>query len=136
MEIIKCTADDVKELAVLNKQLIEDEKSDNPMSVNELGERMLGFISGDYDAFFFKEDGVTVGYALVRRASVPPYLRQFFIAREYRRRHFGKRAFEKLMERLGTDSVMIDVLPWNERGLMFWKSLGFRETCISMRYEA
>ena len=40
------------------------------------------------------------------------------------------------MERLGTDSVMIDVLPWNERGLMFWKSLGFRETCISMRYEA
>ena len=136
MDIVKCSNEDIKELAILNKQLIEDEKSDNPMSVGELGERMTGFINGDYDAFFFKEDGVTVGYALVRRACVPPYLRQFFIAREYRRRHFGKQAFEKLMKCLSMDSVTIDVLPWNERGLRFWKSLGFNETCVSMKYEA
>ncbi|MBE5929916.1 MAG: GNAT family N-acetyltransferase [Lachnospiraceae bacterium] len=42
MEIRKCTLEDVSQLAVLNKQLIEDEQSNNPMTVKELEERMSG----------------------------------------------------------------------------------------------
>lgn len=36
MIIKKCTIKDVKRLAELNKQLIEDEKSDNKMNLYEL----------------------------------------------------------------------------------------------------
>ena len=43
-------------------------------------------------------------------------------------------AFRELMAYLKLDTVDIDVLPWNERGMSFWKSCGFAETCVSMRY--
>ena len=134
MQITRCSSRDIHELAVLNKRLIEDEKSDNPMGIPELEERMNTFLSGDYDAYFFAEAGETIGYALVRRTSSPLYLRQFFIDREYRRMHYGREAFQELIKTLRTDTIDIDVLPWNEPGLAFWKSLGFSETCISMRF--
>ena len=82
MQITRCSSRDIHELAVLNKRLIEDEKSDNPMGIPELEERMNTFLSGDYDAYFFAEAGKTIGYALVRRTSSPLYLRQFFIDRD------------------------------------------------------
>ena len=36
MLIKECTNQDVPQLALMNKHLIEDEKSNNPMSVEEL----------------------------------------------------------------------------------------------------
>ena len=134
MLIVKCTGRDIHTLAVLNKRLIEDEKSDNPMSPEELESRMEGFLSGGYDAYFFRENGQTVGYALVRHTCLPLYLRQFYIDRAYRRKHYGEKAFRELMKLLQADTIDIDVLPWNEAGLRFWQSLGFTETCISMKY--
>ena len=134
MQIKLCSKSDVSRLAEMNKHLIEDEKSDNPMGIPELEERMNTFLSGDYDAYLFAENGKTIGYALVRRTSSPLYLRQFFIDREYRRMHYGREAFQELMKTLRTDTIDIDVLPWNEPGLAFWKSMGFTETCISMRF--
>lgn len=134
MRIIRCSAGDAPGLAVLNKRLIEDEQSSNPMNLRELEERMIGFLNGEYDAYYFQEDGTTVGYALVRRTVSPLYLRQFYIDRAYRRRHLGEQAFRALLETLQTDTIDIDVLPWNTAGAAFWKSLGFSETCISMRY--
>ena len=133
MILKKCTTDDLLRLAAMNKRLIEDEKSSNPMTLKELEDRMEGFITGEYNAFFFEEEGQIVGYALVRHTSDPLYLRQFYIEREQRRRHYGKQAFKLLMDHLDTDVIDIDVLPWNESGFSFWKSLGFTETCISMR---
>ena len=134
MQIVKCTGQDIHTLAVLNKCLIEDEKSDNPMSVEELESRMEGFLSGGYDTYLFRENGETVGYALVRHSCSPLYLRQFYIDRAYRRKHYGEKAFRELLDILRTDTIDIDVLPWNTAGLQFWKSLGFTETCISMEY--
>ena len=135
MEIIICTIQDVKQLAVMNRRLIEDEQSANPMNLIELEERMKGFLEGEYDAYFFREEGNIVGYALIRNTSDPLYLRQFFIEREYRRRHYGRKAFEELIKYLQVNTITVDVLPWNERGMAFWKSLGFSETHISMKYE-
>lgn len=135
MNIIKCGMEDTPRLAVMNKMLIEDEQSDNPMNVEELQNRMAGFLSGDYTAFFFTEQEEIIGYALIRHTSDPVYLRQFFIDRPYRGQHKGQQAFRELMAHLGLDTVDIDVLPWNERGMSFWKSCGFAETCVSMRYK-
>ena len=136
MQIIQAGLQDAARLALLNKRLIEDERSDNPMCVAELESRMLGFLRGEYHAYFFSEDGETVGYALVRHTATPLYLRQFSIDRDFRRRHYGQTAFRLLMERLQADVIDIDVLPWNEAGRLFWKSCGFQETCVSMRRKA
>lgn len=56
MRIQKCSMNDVSELALLNKQLIEDEKSDNAMNIVELEKRMKEFLETDYSAYFFVED--------------------------------------------------------------------------------
>lgn len=135
MQIKECTATDSYMLAEMNKRLIEDEKSNNPMNIEELKGRMQEFLEGEYAAYFFLEEDVVIGYALVRYTSNPLYLRQFFIEREYRRKKNGKQAFQKLMEYLNVETMDIDVLPWNNRGLSFWQSCGFKETCISMRYK-
>ena len=135
MEIKKCTLDDVSLLAVLNKQLIEDEQSNNPMTLKELEERMRGFLRSEYKAYFFRDEGAVVGYALVKHRCTPLYLRQFLIAREYRQKHYGTEAFHALLEYLGVEQMDIEVLPWNERGMRFWESCGFKEISRYMRFE-
>ena len=139
MEIVKCSAKDISLLTTMNKQLIEDEQSTNTMKLEELEKRMEGFLSTEYNAYFFEDEKSVssdkiVGYALVKHTVSPLYLRQFYIRRECRRNHFGSEAFKLLLDYLKVDSIDIDVLPWNERGMAFWKSMGFAETCISMRY--
>ena len=134
MQIKKCTEQDIPELAAMNKQLIEDEKSDNPMSITELENRMRGFLSGEYEAYFFLNENNIAGYALVKNNCTPPYLRQFFICRKFRRMHLGSEAFKLLLEAVGTDIVDIEVLPWNEVGIKFWEKLGFKEISRYMRY--
>ena len=62
MEIIKCSMEDVSRLAAMNKKLIEDEQSDNAMNIEELQNRMAGFLSGDYSAYFFSEQDEIIGY--------------------------------------------------------------------------
>ena len=136
MMIIQCTSQDIQTLAVLNKRLIEDEKSDNPMSPDELEKRMTDFLSSEYNAYFFKEAEEIVGYALIRHTCTPLYLRQFYIDRTYRRKHYGEKAFHELLKLLQVDTINIDVLPWNEGGLRFWGKMGFTPTCISMNYKS
>ncbi|MDE6748973.1 MAG: GNAT family N-acetyltransferase [Lachnospiraceae bacterium] len=134
MNVIKCALKDVGTLAILNKQLIEDEKSDNPMNVKELEERMKSFLTTDYQAYFFEVDDSIVGYALVKTTCTPLYLRQFLIDRKYRKKHYGTNAFHSLMRYLGVEDIDIEVLPWNEAGKCFWESCGFREISRYMRY--
>lgn len=135
MDIRKCILDDVPQLAFFNKQLIEDETSNNPMTIEELEERMTGFLKSEYDAYFFLVDETVVGYALVKKTCTPLYLRQFLIEREYRRKHYGREAFRALLEYLGVERMDIEVLPWNERGMRFWESCGFKEISRYMRFE-
>ena len=111
MQIRECTNQDVSQLALMNKHLIEDERSNNPMSVEELEQRMMDFLNGDYTAYLFIEEETVLGYALIRHTSTPLYLRQFYIKREFRRQHYGKTAFELLMKHIQADTIDIDVLP-------------------------
>lgn len=135
MRIQKCSMNDVSELALLNKQLIEDEKSDNAMNIVELEKRMKEFLETDYSAYFFVKDSQIIGYALIRNTNDPVYLRQFLIDRNYRRHHYGTQAFQMLLKYLDTKELDLEVLPWNKSGLAFWKHCGFGETCITMKYK-
>ncbi len=110
MQLQKCSIQDAGKLALFNKQLIEVEKSDNPMDLNELERRMKEFLETEYDAYFFIENSQIIGYA---------------------------QAFHMLLEYLGIKEIDLDldVLPWNKRGLAFWKQCGFSETCIAMKYK-
>ena len=135
ISIQTCSQEDLDVLAVLNKHLIEDEKHDNKMNVEQLKERMRAFINTDYKAYKFEEHGEIIGYALVNHIRQPLYLRQFFICRSSRRKGYGKLAFEKLIELLNTKNIDIEVMHWNTSGYQFWKSLGFIERSIYMRLE-
>lgn len=134
MKIVKCTEADVALLTKFNKCLIEDEKSDNKMSVDELYQRMQTFITTEYNAYFFKEGEDVIGYALVKNNCEPLYLRQFYIDRMYRGKHYGQQAFEALLKHLGVSTIDIEVLSWNEAGIRFWEKLGFRERSRYMRF--
>ena len=105
------------------------------MSISELENRMREFLKTDYIAYFFIENSKIIGYALLKNTVEPVYLRQFLIDREYREQHYGKQAFQMLMQHLEVDKIDIEVLPWNQIGYSFWKSCGFKELNISMRYE-
>ena len=133
MIIEKCTLKDISQLASLNKQLIDDEKSDNPMNMSELEERMSGFLSSEYDAYFFVVEEKVIGYALVKNTCNPLYLRQFLIDRDYRKKHYGTEAINALMKYLNIESIDIEVLSYNERGIRFWESCGFQEISRYMR---
>ena len=135
MQIQECTINDVPMLARLNKQLIDDEKSNNSMSLSELENRMTEFLNTEYNAYYFIVDQQIVGYALIKMSIEPIYLRQFLINRKYREQHYGKQAFQMLMQHLGLKRIDLEVLPWNEIGYSFWKSCGFKEMSIAMRYE-
>ena len=111
MQIKLCSESDVTKLAEMNKHLIEDEKSDNPMNLSELENRMSGFISNEYNAYFFMENDAVIGYALVRESETETYLRQFYIERDFRRNHLGTEAFKELKSFLGKTSRVILSLP-------------------------
>lgn len=130
-----CRDEDLDLLAILNKQLIEDEKHDNKMNVDQLKVRMKGFIHSDYQAYLFEEGSKTIGYALVDHTRKPLYLRQFFICRDVRRQGYGKTTFYKLLELIKTETIDIEVMSWNESGIEFWSSLGFKERSIYMRFD-
>lgn len=108
MQLQKCSIQDAGKLALFNKQLIEDEKGDNPMDLMDLERRMKEFLETEYNAYFFIENSQIIGYA---------------------------QAFHMLLEYLGIKEIELDVLPWNKRGLAFWKQCGFSETCIAMKYK-
>lgn len=129
------SAEDLDLLANLNRQLIEDEKHDNQMSVGQLKERMRAFLSTDYKAYIFEDMDDIIGYALVNHFRQPLYLRHFFICRNHRRKGYGKLSFETLLEALQTKQIDIEVMSWNNAGHAFWKSLGFAERSIYMRFE-
>ncbi|WP_159888695.1 GNAT family N-acetyltransferase [Paenibacillus puerhi] len=133
--IQEASDDDLRLLAHMNKQLIEDEQHDNKMNLEQLKERMRSFIQTEYKAYIFKDEEKIRGYALVNHCKEPVYLRHFFICRDSRRNGYGRQYFNELLKILNTDRIDIEVMYWNNRGSDFWKTLGFKERSIYMRLE-
>lgn len=125
MELRTCQIADANDLAKMNRELIEDEKSGNKMSIKELTERMEKFLNEGYQAYKIFDENILVGYILVDTNKHPVFIRHFFIMRQYRRKGYGTHAFWKLLENLKISQVDIQVLVWNQVGLAFWESIGF-----------
>ncbi|GMW00647.1 MAG: hypothetical protein AMXMBFR84_17840 [Candidatus Hydrogenedentota bacterium] len=125
------------ELARMNQKLIADEGHRNPMTFEELRQRMLAWLSSEYEATVLRCDAKTVGYALFRRETEFIYLRQFWIAPEYRRRGIGRAAIAWLETNVWHGHrIRLDVLVNNAPGIAFWRAVGFEDYCLTMEKNA
>jgi ribosomal protein S18 acetylase RimI-like enzyme len=131
----EATFEDLPLLAELNRQLIQDQRSSNPMSLAELQERMRGWLAGEYRAVLFEIDSKPVAYAVFRPAEGGIHLRQFFVARGLRRQGIGRRAIEAFRKRHVPSSaaLTLEVLVHNSAGIAFWRALGFQDHALSLR---
>jgi GNAT superfamily N-acetyltransferase len=138
----KATILDLDQLVVMNKHLIEDEGSGNPMSIEQLLNRMKDWLESGWEIDLLCESSSVVGYALYQFRPHPynesreeVYLRQFFVKREYRNRGYGNEGIKLLIsERLqDMDTITIDVLETNPAGMRFWQKIGFLPYSTTMK---
>ena len=124
---------DLSLLAEWNHQLIRDEGHRNPMTIEELTDRMKKWLQGEYEVVVFS-DGEPVGYSLFKREESLIYLRQFFVRRDRRRAGIGRVAFDHLRRDIWPSGVRltVDVLCQNTDGIAFWRSVGYRDYCLSL----
>jgi ribosomal protein S18 acetylase RimI-like enzyme len=136
------TESDLPLLGELNQQLIEDEGHSNPMTPDELSERMRGWLNeGVYQIVLFGEseqadpsEGV-VGYAVFKGEATEVYLRQLFVARDRRNRGFGA-AMMMILEQdyfQEYQTVRLEVLTTNTAAHRFYTANGFSDYCITMK---
>ena len=130
-------AADALPLAEMNYQLISDEGHRNPMDVAQLRARMTGWLASEYRAVIFERDRETVAYALYRTDEQSRvHLRQFFVARPFRRRGLGRLAFRLFRtEVVPTSRVVLEVLTTNRAARAFWAAVGFHEYAITLELE-
>jgi ribosomal protein S18 acetylase RimI-like enzyme len=135
LHLREATLEDLPLLASLNHQLIEDQRSSNPMSVAELQERMRGWLAAEYRAVVFEIESEPVAYAVFRPAEAGIHLLQFFVARGLRRRGIGRRAIEAFRKRHVPPraTLTLEVLAHNRTALAFWRALGFEEHALQLR---
>ncbi len=131
------TTADVPVLSRMNQQLIEDEGHRNPMNLVELETRMRSMLDGDYMATLFESRGRVIAYALWREEPEWLYLRQFFVARDRRRRGVGSQAIRVLASQVwpANTRVRVTVLTGNLPALEFWRAVGFRDYLITLEME-
>jgi GNAT superfamily N-acetyltransferase len=138
----QATLGDIDTLAKWNKQLIEDEQSRNPMNLQQLRERMTGFLKGDYRAVILSVDGEQTGYMLYKEGyddyfpdQPTVYVRQFFIDRSKRSKGIGEAAFNHIAEKHlpKKAELSLDVLDANPRGRLFWEKIGFKPYYTTMK---
>ncbi|MFZ9857722.1 MAG: GNAT family N-acetyltransferase [Roseiflexaceae bacterium] len=126
----RATHDDVSQLAQMNWQLIRDEGSDNPMTIEQLAERMTGLLATTYHAWIIQPEQQAIGYILVDIGRTPVYLRQMYIAASYRRCGYGRAAFVALCDELTHVPLEVESFAWNSPAVAFWQSVGFTPCVI------
>ncbi|MDQ2628197.1 MAG: GNAT family N-acetyltransferase [Actinomycetota bacterium] len=137
------TAADAPLLGAMNRQLADDERSRNPLPAAALAARMEKWLGEGWRGVLVESEAQQViGYALFQISadyydpSIPEvYVRQFFIARDFRRQGLGRKAFALVASTHfpAGANVLLDVLATNPAGQQFWHSLGFEPYSTSMR---
>lgn len=107
------------------------------MNLAQLTERMSGWLSAEYQAIIFELGSSPVGYALYRREPDFIYIRQLFVLADHRRQGLGRQAIDWMHQNAwpAKSRLRIDVLVGNTTAHAFWKSVGFRDYCITMEFE-
>jgi predicted acetyltransferase len=118
----------------MNHQLIQDEGHRNRLTVPELERRMREWLSGEYRAAVFEDNGEVVGYALFREQTEEIYLRQLFVVRHRRSQRLGRRAVQILRSQVWptTKRLTVDVLVSNPRAVAFWRAVGYTDYCLTL----
>ena len=133
MTINRADTSDVKELAELNRQLIEDEQHPNPMTRAELAERMIRWMKEGYRCYVARVGGTSAGYCLFRDDGKHYYLRQLFVARGQRRRGIATALMDWMYANVWTGKpVRLDVFAHNEEAVAFYRGYGFRVAVLRM----
>jgi len=113
-----------------NRQLQENEGA-IVMEADAIRARLERWLAAGYEGVVFLHESTPIGYALFRPTDpdretpggVHP--RQFFIAREQRRRGFGTAAFHAFVAHIVAGRrLVLEVLESNPEGRAFWLSLG------------
>jgi GNAT superfamily N-acetyltransferase len=127
-------AADLPQLASWNKQLIDDEGHDNTMSPEELVVRMRNWLTTEYQALIFEHQAAPVAYALLRDAPEWVHLRQFFVARDRRRRGIGAHAVALLRDSVFPPDkpIIVEAMAWNHPALSFWRAVGFADRYVGL----
>jgi GNAT superfamily N-acetyltransferase len=75
-----------------------------------------------------------VAYALFRDTPEWIHLRQFFVARDRRRRGIGARAVALLRDSVFPPDkpVIVEAMAWNQPALLFWRAVGFADRYIGL----
>lgn len=142
LKLVKARESDLSVLTQMNKGLIDDEGSSNPMTIPELEERMKGWMQSDWEIDLICKDSVVIGYALYQyrwnqyiQDEKDVYLRQYYIKPAFRRQGIGKEGIKLLNEKRFRDvtTINIDVLSCNQRGIEFWKNVGFIPYSLTMK---
>jgi len=104
------------------------------MTVLELEQRMQSWLSSEYRAVLFEDDGEVVAYALYREQVEEIYLRQLFVARHRRSQGIGRHAVEILRSQVWPTNkrLTVEVLVANQRGVNFWRSVGYADYALSL----
>jgi GNAT superfamily N-acetyltransferase len=130
------TAADLPQLASWNRQLIEDEGHDNKMRLDQLAVRMSNWLTTEYQALIFEDPAAPapVAYALFRDTPEWIHLRQFFVARDRRRRGIGARAVALLRDLVFPPDkpVIVEAMVWNHPALSFWRAEGFADRYVGL----
>jgi GNAT superfamily N-acetyltransferase len=131
------TFGDIPTLARMNQQLIEDEGHRDRLSLHQLEARMRSLLDGDYTATLFEWDSQIVAYGLWRDEPDWVYLRQFFVARDCRRRGIGAHAARLLTDEVlpADKRIRVNVLIGNRPALEFWRAVGFVDYLITLEME-
>jgi len=127
------TQADVPLLAELNHQLIRDEGHRNPMTVQQLAERMSEWLQDESTAVLFETNEV-VAYALYRTSNDSIYLRQLFVHRAHRRKGIGRQAMDILFREIWpkNERITVEVLTHNLAAISFWHAVGFSDYSIAL----
>jgi predicted acetyltransferase len=134
MTFRRATLDDCAVLAALNHQLIHDEGHHNPMTVQELEQRMKGWLASEYAAVLFENDAEVVAYALYREEPEEIYLRQLFVVRNRRRQGLGRQAMEILRTQIWPKHkrLTVGVLVRNTAAIAFWRAAGYEDYSLTL----
>jgi len=134
MEYRIATDNDLDLLADWNQQLIQDEGHRNCMNISQLRNRMKEWLTSDYTAVVFSISAEPVAYALFRTDPDQIYLRQLFVHRDKRNQELGTEAVTLLKDKLWPASkrLTVDVLCNNHPAIRFWRSLGYKDYCLTL----
>lgn len=107
------------------------------MNLEQLTERMTGWLTDAYSAVVIELNGQTAGYALYRHDPDAIYLRQLYVAPIHRRTGLGRSVLNWLRQQACAEGqrICIDVLACNTDAIAFWRAVGFCDYCITMEWE-